>query len=148
MNLDYYIKKRHIFKARSLSEPTVCNYQNRNIIHIYSPRKFRLDFVTIRFFKKIFRRRFIKAKLRFFKPKFWIKLLPNYILTQKSKNARMGAGVGKLVRLTTIVFPGKSILKTWHYTPSFLRKVLKMVKTCKIFVKIIFYEILCLSTNF
>jgi len=33
-------------------------------------------------------------------------------LTQKSKNARMGAGVGKLVRLTTIVFPGKSILKT------------------------------------
>lgn len=49
-------------------------------------------------------------------------------MTQKSKNARMGAGVGKLVRLTTIVFPGKSILKTWHYTPSFLRKVLKILK--------------------
>lgn len=51
--------------------------------------------------------------------------MPNYILTQKSKNARMGAGVGKLVRLTSIVAPQKSVIKTWKYSYSFLRKVLK-----------------------
>jgi ribosomal protein L16/L10AE len=38
--------------------------------------------------------------------------LPNFILTQKSKNARMGAGVGKFVRLVSIVRPGTSIIKT------------------------------------
>jgi ribosomal protein L16/L10AE len=38
--------------------------------------------------------------------------LPNFILTQKSKNARMGAGVGKFIRLTCIVKPGKAFIKT------------------------------------
>lgn len=51
--------------------------------------------------------------------------LPNYTLTQKSKNARMGAGVGKFVRLTSIVKPGKAIIKTWYYTVSFLKGVTK-----------------------
>jgi ribosomal protein L16/L10AE len=38
--------------------------------------------------------------------------LPNFILTQKSKNSRMGAGVGKMLRLTSKVYPGKSFIKT------------------------------------
>jgi ribosomal protein L16/L10AE len=38
-------------------------------------------------------------------------VLPNFILTQKSKNARMGAGVGKFVRLVSVIKPGKSVLK-------------------------------------
>ncbi len=37
----------------------------------------------------------------------------------------MGAGVGKFVRLTSIVNPGKSFIKTWYYTLSFLKKTLK-----------------------
>lgn len=49
--------------------------------------------------------------------------LPNYTLTQKSKNARMGAGVGKFVRLTSIVLPGKSLIKTWYYSFRFLQAV-------------------------
>lgn len=125
MNLDYYIKKRHIFKDRTYLSPQISTLEAQKVLHIYSVKKFRLDFVVIRLFKKLFRRKFIKAKTRFFKPKFWIKLLPNYILTQKSKNARMGAGVGKLVRLTSIVSPKKSVIKTWKYSYSFLRKVLK-----------------------
>lgn len=48
-------------------------------------------------------------------------MLPNFILTQKSKNARMGAGVGKFIRLTNIIFPGKTLIKTWHYNVRFLR---------------------------
>lgn len=63
--------------------------------------------------------------MRFFKPKYWIMFLPNFILTQKSKNARMGAGVGKFLRLTSIVYPGKSIIKTWHYSYIFLKNVIK-----------------------
>lgn len=37
----------------------------------------------------------------FTKPKIWFIISINKILTCKSKNARMGAGVGSLVRLTT-----------------------------------------------
>lgn len=37
----------------------------------------------------------------------------------------MGAGVGKFVRLTSIVKPGKAIVKTWYYTVSFLKGVTK-----------------------
>jgi ribosomal protein L16/L10AE len=39
-------------------------------------------------------------------------MLPNFILTQKAKNARMGAGIGKFVRLTCIIYPGKTLVKT------------------------------------
>ena len=91
--------------------------------YMYSAKRFRLEFVYIRLFKKLFRRRFIKAKTRFFKPKYWLLFLPNFILTQKSKNARMGAGVGKFVRLTSIVSPGKAFLKTWYYNYTFLKSV-------------------------
>lgn len=53
--------------------------------------------------------------------------LPNFILTQKSKNARMGAGVGKFVRLTSLIKPGKSIIKTWHYEYYYLRCILNYI---------------------
>jgi len=54
--------------------------------------------------------------------------LPNFILTQKSKNARMGAGVGKFIRLTCIVKPGKAFIKTWYYNFSFLKESAKAMK--------------------
>lgn len=125
MNLDFYIKKKHLFKKRTFSEVKILNPQHNLINYIYSTKKFRLEFVYIRLFKKFLRRRFIKAKTRFFKPKYWILFLPNFILTQKSKNARMGAGVGKFVRLTSLVKPGKAFLKTWFYTFSFLKETVK-----------------------
>ena len=123
MNLDFYIKKKHLFKRRTFFK--VITFQKTIFSHnyIYSPRKFRLEFVYVRFFKKIFRRRFMKAKTRFFKPKYWLMFLPNFILTQKSKNARMGAGVGKFLRLTSLVKPGKAFINTWYYNYSFLKTV-------------------------
>lgn len=112
-------------KDRHLPDITLCKMKLGKYKYIYTLRKLRVDFVYIRLFKKLFRRRFIKAKTRFFKPKYWVLFLPNYTLTQKSKNARMGAGVGKFVRLTSIVKPGKSIIKTWYYNFTFLRQVCK-----------------------
>lgn len=125
MNLDYYMQQKHLMKNRHLPEITLCKMKLGKFKYVYTLRKIRIDFVYIRLFKKLFRRRFIKAKTRFFKPKYWVLFLPNYTLTQKSKNARMGAGVGKFVRLTSIVKPGKSIIKTWYYNFTFLRQVCK-----------------------
>ncbi len=52
-------------------------------------------------------------------------MMPNFLLTQKSKNSRMGAGVGKFIRLTSIVHSGKSIIKTWYYTYIYLKYLTK-----------------------
>ena len=127
MNLDFYIKKKHIFKNRHKPMPKIRLLGSKRSLLIYCPKKFRLDFVIIRLFKKLLRRKFIKAKTRFFKPKYWLFIKPNYLLTQKSKNSRMGAGVGKLVRLTNIINPGKTIFKTWYYTIRYTRAMLRTI---------------------
>ena len=112
MNLDYYIKKKHVFKNRRKAGFVFEKQKKSKYRYLYTVRKFRLEFVYIRLFKKLLRRKFIKARTRFFKPKYWLMMLPNFILTQKSKNARMGAGVGKFIRLANIIFPGKTLIKT------------------------------------
>lgn len=114
-----------MFKQRTLPKLSMKGGRLGNFLSLYTVRKFRFEFVYIRFFKKLFRRRFIKAKTRFFKPKYWLLFMPNYILTQKSKNARMGAGVGKFVRLVSIIKPGNTVIKTWYYNYTFLREITK-----------------------
>jgi hypothetical protein len=37
----------------------------------------------------------------------------------------MGAGVGKMLRLTSKVYPGKSFIKTWFYDLNFLKACTK-----------------------
>ncbi len=140
MNLDFYIKKKHLFKQRKYFKPVINDSSKFQYNYIYSVTKTRLEFVYIRIFKKLFRRRYIKAKIRFFKPKYWITFLPNFILTQKSKNARMGAGVGKIVRLTSLVYPGKSFIKTWFYDLSYLQSVVNYLTyklKSKLLIKIV-----------
>lgn len=125
MNLDFYIKKKHIFKQRKIHTILFKNTIKSNYSCIYSIKYFKIEYVYIRLFKKLFRRKFIKSTTRFFKPKFWLKINPNYLLTQKSKNSRMGAGVGKFIRLVNYTKPGKSIIKTWHYTNHYLTNIIK-----------------------
>lgn len=117
------MQQKHLFKRRSLPKFNLKDERFARFKYIYTIKKFRIEFVYIRLFKKLLRRRFIKAKTRFFKPKYWVLFLPNYTLTQKSKNARMGAGVGKFIRLTSIIKPGKAIIKTWYYNISFLKQL-------------------------
>lgn len=128
MNLDYYIKKKHIFKQRKFHNVVFKKLLKSKFNAIYTVKYFKLEFVYIRLFKKLFRRKFIKATTRFFKPKFWLKITPNYLLTQKSKNSRMGAGVGKFIRLVNYTKPGKTIIKTWHYTNKYLLNIIKYLK--------------------
>jgi ribosomal protein L16/L10AE len=125
LNLDFYIKKKHIFKNRKKTSFIFSRHKKTFIQFLYTTRNCRIDLVSIRLFKKLLRRKFIKAKTRFFKPKYWILMMPNFLLTQKSKNSRMGAGVGKFVRLTSIISSGKSFIKTWYYTYVYLRYIVK-----------------------
>jgi len=70
LNLDFYIKKKHIFKNRTFSQISIQKTTTYLYNYLYTTKRFRLELVYIRLFKKIFRRRFIKAKTRFFKPKY------------------------------------------------------------------------------
>jgi len=114
LNIDYYLKKKHIFKCRRLKIPTILRNKNKEF-YIYTTKAFRFELVYIRLFKKLLRRKFIKANTRFFKLKYWVNLKPNYILTKKSKNSRMGAGTGNFLRLSNIIKPGNFIIKTYMY---------------------------------
>jgi len=105
LRLDYYLKRLHLFKQRYAS-PVICSIKTLNLHTIFiSVKKQRFNFVYVRTVRKLLRRKYCKAKMRFFRPRLWIFLNINCILSCKSKNARMGAGVGKLVRLVTILYP-------------------------------------------
>lgn len=64
------MQRRHLLKNRSLPNFIFNKQKLKQFKYLYTVKKFRLEFVYIRLFKKIFRRRFIKAKTRFFKPKY------------------------------------------------------------------------------
>jgi ribosomal protein L16/L10AE len=53
---------------------------------------------------------------------------PNFILSMKSKNSRMGSGVGIYTRVCTRVKPGKPILLLSGYSDLFVKKVIHYLK--------------------
>lgn len=129
MKLDYYLKKNHIFKKRFNSFVKDNIFVNFNkFIYLFSSKKQRFEFIYLRVFKKLLRRKFCKAKMRFKKPKIWLYFKVNYVLTKKSKNARMGAGVGKLVRVTSILKKNIVFLKLKYFKLLPLLKIINFIK--------------------
>ncbi len=53
---------------------------------------------------------------------------PNFILSMKSKNSRMGSGVGIYVRVCSILKPGKPIILLKGYSTKFVSNVIKYIK--------------------
>ena len=96
-------KKKHIFKKRIHKVNKKLKKLKIGTIGLYTLKKVRYELVYLRFLKKCIRQKFIRKKIRFFKNKFWFFLKPNYILTSKPTNSRMGAGVGSIVRVTIIL---------------------------------------------
>jgi ribosomal protein L16/L10AE len=125
LNIDYYIKKKHVFKHRTATNYYTQLMSLQKKYSVYTPKNIRLEFVYIKLFRRLLRRKYVKGRIKLFKPRYWLYLLPNYILTQKSKNSRMGAGVGKLVRLVNIKYSDKVLIKTWRYTFTFIRGLVK-----------------------
>ena len=115
MSLAYYLNKIHLFK----------NKQTRNYLPIpkygtiffYALKILQFEFVYIRVLKKLLRRKYFKAPLRFFRPKFWFLLKANSVISQKSKNARMGAGVGLKLRIVRLIWANSLVCEFWgfHY---------------------------------
>lgn len=131
MNLDLFIKRNHIFKKRI----TKSNYNNiYNIIKhdnnsgLYILKKIKFELVYLRTIRQVFKkRRIYKQTPRFNNSRYWTFICPNFILTMKAKNSRMGAGVGSFVRVLQIIRPGKALVITQLYTEKFLIKARKYI---------------------
>jgi ribosomal protein L16/L10AE len=53
---------------------------------------------------------------------------PNFILSMKSKNSRMGSGVGIYTRVCSIVKPGKPIILLKGYSKKFVQQSIYYLK--------------------
>lgn len=128
LTLDYYLKKSHIFKKRT-NKNFKLQWQNvkNKYISIVSIKKQKFELVYIRIFKKFLRKTYCKTKMRFFRPKFWLKIFINALLTKKSKNARMGAGVGNFLRCIQVITPKTPVLVLKLFFLRFTSKILKFV---------------------
>lgn len=123
MNLNYIRQRNHIFKKRVL-----------NLVHrpyklrigeagFFSLRPQRFELVYMRGFKRFIKRRHMRKRMLFRRRRFWFFLRPNCILSCKSLNSRMGAGVGSLVRIAINMKSYKSFVEFKYYSPQWLRKV-------------------------
>ena len=93
----------HVQKSRSLKQSFNLNNQNNNSIYLY--KQVRLEFAYFIFFKK-----FLKKNIRFKYSKnfntgvlFFFNF--NFPVSKKSKNSRMGKGVGSFIRWSMIIKP-------------------------------------------
>lgn len=128
MNLNYILKKKHIFKKRRLffyKRKYKFSMGTSALVNL-KPQRFEL--IYMRGFKKVIRRRHIRAKMRFKKRKFWFFVRPNCILSGKSTNSRMGAGVGTLIRIATNLRPYRNLVEFRNYSPRWIQKVHRQLR--------------------
>lgn len=119
------MKKKHIFKKRRLYYNLRSYDFKIGTSGLLSLRPQRFEMVYMRGFKKLIRRRHIRRKMRFSKRKFWFFIKPNCILSGKSTNSRMGAGVGSLIRLTVNLKAYKTFVEFLGYSPVWITKLYK-----------------------
>lgn len=123
MNLNYIVQRGHMFKRR-----VNCNvyrpYKLRmGTSGLFSLKLQRFELVYLRTLKKIIRRRYTKRRMRFRPCKFWLFLRPNCILSCKSVNSRMGAGVGSLVRVAIQLKSYVSFVEFSNYSQKYVRRI-------------------------
>lgn len=127
MNLNFLIKKNHIFKKRTKYIFNNSHYGNFST-GIYNLNKIRFEFIYLKVFKKIFRKKYLKKRPLYSLAKFWMMIKPNFILSMKSKNSRMGSGVGIYTRVCSIVKPGKPIILIKGYSTKFVYSAISYLK--------------------
>ena len=117
------MQRNHIFKNR-VQNLVKRKYKFKiGTSGLFSLKPQRFELTYIRGIKKIMRKKHFKGNSRFRFRKLWFFLTPNIILNSKSTNSRMGAGVGKLVRIAIKLHSYKSFVEFKFYSPHWLRRV-------------------------
>lgn len=123
MDIQLLMQRSHIFKKRTQTIVKRKFKFKMGTSGLFSLKPQRFELVYIRGFKKMMRRKYLKGHTRFRFRKIWFFLTPNIILSSKSTNSRMGAGVGKLVRIAVKLYSYKSFVEFKLYSPFWVRRV-------------------------
>lgn len=128
MNLNFLIKKKHVFKRRSIKSVKFSNYSSYLQKGLFTLIQTRFEFVHLRVIKKLFRKKYYKRDKFVNRVKFWVIIRPNFLLTMKSKNSRMGSGIGSYVRVCFRLKPNKPIVFFRNYSYKFILNIIKYFK--------------------
>jgi ribosomal protein L16/L10AE len=90
---------------------------------VFFSKNNRIENIYLFDLKKKFKFFLVKQKKGFNK-RLWIFIQRNYPISKKSKNSRMGKGVGKFLRLCTRVKKNSTFLEFLNINPVILKKVL------------------------
>lgn len=93
-----YLKLKAQKSQKRRSEPGYSFIRNSKKNKIISSKGGRFEFIYFFFIKKFFKKVCVKTKLKANHRKVLFYCYPNYPLTKKSKNSRMGSGKGYFLR--------------------------------------------------
>lgn len=119
------VLKKRFFKANRLPK------LRYGTVGIYCLYNFRFEYKYCLFFRKFFKKLFYRRKRKittFYKLRTWLFIRPNYALTHKSKNARMGKGKGNFKRWCTIVYAGRVFIEHLNMSPSIYKRYLRKMR--------------------
>lgn len=128
MNLTFLIKKNHIFKKRFKDKFDYTKFYNNKTTGLYTINKIRIETKYIRILKKVFKKKY-RRRFHMRYNNFWVLIKPNFILSMKSKNARMGSGVGSFVRVCAVIRSNKPLILTRNYYNLYLKKLKNKFKS-------------------
>ena len=123
MNIQILHKRKHMFKSRKIKNYSKKKNLRYGTAGLQILKQIRYELVYLRALKKTFKQKHIRGRIIFFKAKFWIFLKPNYILSAKSTNARMGAGTGSLVRISILIKAYRIFIETRGFSPQWMSGV-------------------------
>lgn len=122
--LQRLLKKRY-FKGNKY--PTL----RYGTIGVYCLHTFRFEYKYCMFIRKFFKKLYRHKKRKIAtasKWRTWLFVRPNYVLTHKSKNARMGKGKGNFKRWCTIIYPGRVFIEHTNISPHLYRAYIAKLK--------------------
>lgn len=105
--VDVKIQKKRFFKKNIRKKIIFGDYAFLNL------KETKIELIQLSFIKKLFKKLIIKKKSKKNKGKgmqknykIWVNILPNFIISRKSKNSRMGKGKGSFERWVVRVKQG------------------------------------------
>jgi len=147
--VDVKIQKKRIYKKNFRNNIKFGDYAFINL------KETKIELIQLSFIKKLFKKLMKKRKKKKSKNnntmyknyKIWVNLLPNYVISRKSKNSRMGKGKGSFERWVIRLKQG-FILSEFIGIPKYrLNKIL--IKFNKKFnMKLYLFDNLKLNNNF
>lgn len=89
-----------------------------------------LECVYLKLLRKKIKKNLKKKKKKYLSRKIWLNLKPNYPISKKSKNSRMGKGKGSFLRWVVLIKPMQCFIEFSGFNFYLLNFLKKNLKNC------------------